>query len=225
MGQEPAADPRDLSSEPERPRAADPGRPDGTRLPRVRALQGGFGRARLRGPARARDQAARGRARGARAGSRSLPRLHGRRVPGRQPAPADPARALARRPRRALRGRRRLPVDLRVHRGDARLPAGAAEALPARDGRAAGGQLPLDAAGARARQPACAAAGRRREATARDTPRRPGTGAAWLRRRRGRGQVRGRTGPRATCGWDAARGDGRAHAVERALGGLRGSVQ
>ncbi|TML47522.1 MAG: ATP-dependent helicase [Actinobacteria bacterium] len=98
-------------------------------------------------------------------------------------------------------------------------------ALPARDGRAAGGQLPLDAAGARARQPACAAAGRRREATARDTPRRPGTGAAWLRRRRGRGQVRGRTGPRATCGWDAARGDGRAHAVERALGGLRGSVQ
>ena len=38
----------------ERPRAADPGRPDGDGLPRVRAAQGGLGRDRLRGPARAR---------------------------------------------------------------------------------------------------------------------------------------------------------------------------
>ena len=50
---------------------------------------------------------------------RPLPRVHRRRVPGREPAPADAARALARRARRALRRRRRLPVDLRLHRRDA----------------------------------------------------------------------------------------------------------
>ena len=47
---------------------------------------------------------------------RAVPRLHRRRVPGRQPPPADAPRPLARRPRRPLRRRRRLPVDLRVHR-------------------------------------------------------------------------------------------------------------
>ena len=46
--------------------------------------------------------------------TRALPRLHRRRVPGRQPAPADAARPLARRPRRPLRRRRRLPGDLRA---------------------------------------------------------------------------------------------------------------
>ena len=70
-----------------------------------------------------------GRARG---GARSLPCVHGRRVPGRQPAAADAARPLARRERRALRRRRRLPVDLRVHGRDPRLPPRAAgSAFPA----------------------------------------------------------------------------------------------
>ena len=54
---------------------------------------------------------------------RAVPRVHGRRVPGRQPAPADAARPLARRARRPLRRRRRLPVDLRVHRRGPRAPA------------------------------------------------------------------------------------------------------
>ena len=72
----------------------------------------------------------------ARAGGvpRALPRLHGRRVPGRQPAPADAARALARRARRPLRRRRRLPVDLRVHRRDAASTCSRAAPVPARDG-------------------------------------------------------------------------------------------
>ena len=51
---------------------------------------------------------------------RPLPGVHRRRVPGRQPAPADAARPLARRARRPLRRRRRLPVDLRLHRRVAR---------------------------------------------------------------------------------------------------------
>ena len=54
---------------------------------------------------------------------RALPRVHGRRVPGRQPAPADAARRVARAARRPLRRRRRLPVDLRLHRRDAGVPA------------------------------------------------------------------------------------------------------
>ena len=69
------------------------------------------------------------------AGARPLSGVHGRRVPGRQPAPADAARPLARRPRRAVRGRRRLPVDLRLHGREPRAPARDAEAVPARDGR------------------------------------------------------------------------------------------
>ena len=52
-----------------------------------------------------------------------VPRVHRRRVPGRQPAPAGAARSLARRPRRPLRRRRRLPVDLRLHRRLAALAA------------------------------------------------------------------------------------------------------
>ena len=70
---------------------------------------------------------------------RALPRVHRRRVPGRQPAPADAARPVARRPRRPLRRRRRLPVDLRVHGRLAALAARGRGAVPACDGRAARG--------------------------------------------------------------------------------------
>ncbi len=98
-----------------RARAADPGEPDAHRLPRVRAPQGAARRDRLRGPARARDRPARDRRAGAGRPPRPLPRVHGRRVPGRQPAPAVAARSVARAARRPLRRRRRLPVDLRLH--------------------------------------------------------------------------------------------------------------
>ena len=53
----------------------------------------------------------------------AVPRVHGRRVPGRQPAATGAARPLARRSRRALRRRRRLPDDLLVHGRVARAPA------------------------------------------------------------------------------------------------------
>ena len=172
VGEEPAADPADLPRRAERPRAADPGGPDGEGLPRVRAAQGGLGRDRLRGPARADGADVRGGRARARRAPRALRGLHRRRVPGRQPAAAVAARALARAARRPLRGRRRLPVDLRLHRRLARVAARARDAVPAGDGRAAGGELPLVAAGARAGQPAGAAARRRREDAARDAARR-----------------------------------------------------
>ena len=78
---------------------------------------------RLRGPARARGPALRGRRAALALVRDALPRVHRRRVPGRQPPPADAARAVARRARRPLRRRRRLPVDLRVHRRVARASA------------------------------------------------------------------------------------------------------
>ena len=63
---------------------------------RYERLEARGGPDRLRGPARADDPPARrGRAR-AGDGARALPRVHGRRVPGRQPAPAGAARPLAR---------------------------------------------------------------------------------------------------------------------------------
>ena len=79
-----------------RPRAADPARPDAPRLPAVRGAEARRGADGLRGPARARDRDLRRRAGGRRV-PRALRRVHGRRVPGRQPAPADAARPVARR--------------------------------------------------------------------------------------------------------------------------------
>ena len=74
-----------------RPRAADPRRPDGARLPHLRGAQGRARPRRLRGPAELGDPPVRRGRRGAGDVPRALPRVHGRRVPGRQPAPADPA--------------------------------------------------------------------------------------------------------------------------------------
>ena len=66
---------------------------------------------------------------------------------------------------------------------------GVQQRFPRRDRRAARAELPLDAAGARAREPARAAARRRREGAARDAARRPGAGRARVRDRRGRGAL------------------------------------
>ena len=72
--------------------------------------------------------------------------------------------------RRPLRRRRRLPVDLRLHRRHARSTCSRCRSGSRRDGRPAGGELPLDAAGARAREPARAEARRRGEDAACDAP-------------------------------------------------------
>ena len=150
----------------------------------VRAAQGGGGLRRLRGPARARGP------------------LYSTTTTPRSATVRERYRAftvdeyqdvnllqqtllelLARRARRALRRRRRLPVDLRVHRRVARASARDAAAVPARDRDPARGELPLDAAGARAREPARAEARRRGEDAARDARRRPGARAAVRLRR------------------------------------------
>ena len=65
-------------------------------LPRVRAEEVRSRRDRLRGRARAGGPPARDRRAGAGRPARALSRVHGRRVPGREPAPADAARPVAR---------------------------------------------------------------------------------------------------------------------------------
>src|SRR3984957_8664023 len=123
-------------------------------LPRLRGAQGRRGNDRLRGPARADCRSVRARRGRTRCVPRAVSRVHGRRIPGRQPASAVVARPLARRPRRLLRRRRRLSVDLRVPRREPVAPARRPAALPERARRSSRGELPLDAAGSRARKPA-----------------------------------------------------------------------
>ena len=173
VGEEPAHPAVRVPELARRPRAADPEGPHAPRLPRVRAAQGRPGLDRLRGPDRAGDPALRrGRGR-ADPGSRALPGVHRRRVPGRQPAPADAPRPLARRPRRAVRGRRRLPVDLRLHGREPGAPARDAFQVPARGGDPPRGELPIDTGGSRIREPARAAARRGRKGPARNQVGRP----------------------------------------------------
>ena len=108
----------------------------------------------------------------------ALPGVHGRRVPGREPAPAVAAGALGRRPRRPVRRRRRLPVDLLLHGRDAGVPARDAGAVPGRAGRAAGGELPLDAGDPVDGQPPGPGARRLGEGAAGGAPERPGAADA-----------------------------------------------
>ena len=98
-----------------RARAADPRRPDAARLPRAtRSASASGARSTSRTCSSCAIRIYEEDEHALAGVPRALPRVHGRRVPGRQPAPADAARALARRPRRPLRRRRRLPVDLRA---------------------------------------------------------------------------------------------------------------
>src|SRR5262249_39156824 len=161
-----------------------PTRPDAADLPALRGEEARRSPDGLRGLARACDRALRRRPHDGGV-PRAVRRLRGRRVPGRQPAPADAARPVGGTARRPLCRRRRLPVDLRLHRRDAGVPArlpGAGAGLPAR------GELPLDATGARAREPARAEAGRSGEGARGDASRRPRAGGAALRDR-GRGRL------------------------------------
>ena len=132
------------------PRAARAGRDRRPADPLRRGLRRGQGRPRrprLRGPRARRPRPARRRPRRSRALGRALPPDHGRRVPGHEPAAArHPRGARARQP---VRGRRRVPVDLR-------LPPRRRDDLPRAAGRAGGGadpaadrQLPLPRGAAR----------------------------------------------------------------------------
>ena len=133
---------------PPRPRGA--GGDRGAARALRRALRGGQGAARgarLRGPRARRARPARRRPRGPAALGGALHADHGRRVPGHQPAPARRARGA--RARQPVRGRRRVPVDLR-------LPPRRRDDLPraprrARRGprAAADGELPLARGAAR----------------------------------------------------------------------------
>ena len=95
----------------------------GPRLHDVRAAQAGPRGHRLRGRAAADGRRPPGPARRRRHGPLAVPALRRRRVPGRQPAPAAAARPVARRPGRPVRGRRRQPDHLLLHRRHPRLPA------------------------------------------------------------------------------------------------------
>ena len=78
----------------------------------------------------------------------ALPAPLRRRVPGRQPAAVPPARGLARRTARPLRGRRPEPGDLRVERRRPVAPAAARPRAWAARRSCARPELPVDAAGA-----------------------------------------------------------------------------
>ena len=142
------------------PRAADPARADAPRVRGLRTAQADERQDRLRGHARARGPDVRHVSGGGRGGPRTVPRVHGRRVPGREPAAVGAARPLARRSRRPLRGGRRLPDDLLVHRRLARPSARVHGSVPERDDRPPGAQLPLDARDPRLRERAGRAPGR-----------------------------------------------------------------
>ncbi len=166
------------------------------------------------------------RARGRSARPRALPRVHGRRVPGREPAPAGPARAMARRTRRALRGRRRLPDDLHVHGGFARAPADVPRAVSGRDRRAARGELPLVAAGARRSRTRSLERSAGFDKTLRATRGDgPSPTARALPDADAEVAVRGGRGPAAARRGRRVGGDRRAVPHQRPLGAVRGSVR
>ena len=162
MGEEPPSRSVGVPARARWPRAADPGRPDGASLRRVRAAQDGRRQGGLRGSARGRDPTPR-RPACPRGSPRAVPSVHGRRVSGRQSPPADIAGALARQPRRPVCGRRRLPVHLLVRGRDADAPSRGAGALPRHGGHQARGELPLHTRGSLASEQACARARRCRE--------------------------------------------------------------
>ena len=168
--------------------------------PGLRRAQARRARARLRRPARHRRPRGRRAPGGRGAGTGHLPGRAARRVPGHRPraagAPARAVRCGARRPGRAgrpgrHRGRRPLPVDLRLARGERGQPAALPHRLP-RPGRRArrrvrpAHQLPEPARGA--------GAGERR---VRPAAQRPGSGR---RRRAGRpGRARRRATSASRC--------------------------
>ncbi len=161
----------------------------------------------------------------ARAFRERFARVHGRRVPGREPAPADAARPVARRARRARRSSATTTSRSTGSRARRRATCSTCRRrFPHGDRRPARDELPLDAGGPRAREPARAAARGRREGAAR----RRGRPARrrWCSRSTGPRRPHSSSSACASCASDgrAARRDRDPLPHERALGRLRAGV-
>ena len=209
-----------------RPRPADPGGTDGSRLRGVRAAQTRDGQTRLRGHARSRAATPRRVPGCCRNRPVTVLRVHRRRVPGREPAAGRPARTMARSAGRSLRGGRRLPDDLRIHRRIARTLAELHAAVPARDRHPARGELSLHTGGPRPREPTLDAARRDAEDASIEHVLRTTTDRACRaeRERRGRCGRRGGASSRERGG-RPARGDRGALPDQRAVRAVRGGLR
>ena len=223
MGEEPALDAADLRADRRgrRARGADPGRPLRQGLRQLRACQDACRADRLRRPADRDRRPARVRPR--RAGDRARAQAldQRRRIPGHQPAPAAAARAVAGRPHRPVRRRRRGPDDLHVRGRDQRVPDRVRRAPPGRARDHAVAELPLESAGARARE-SIPRGGRTDQASRRDPAGRAAADHRALPDRGGRADRAGRLDPGADGRWGVGLGDRRAAADERPAGADRG---
>ena len=153
MGEEPAPSAGHVRDRSRQPCPADPGRAVHAPLGGLRTREGSGRPARLRRHAHPDGRAARGRPADGRDGPGALRLVQRRRVPGHEPAPAAPPGALAGRPRRPVRGRRRGPDDLHVRRRDVDVPDGLRGPLPGSSRGDPGPQLPEQPGGPCPRKP------------------------------------------------------------------------
>ena len=207
MGQEPPTDAADLREGPDRgarhgpARGPDPGRPLRPDVRGLRARPDAGRPHRLRRPARRDRRPARDGRRGRRDHPRPQALVQRRRVPGHEPAPAAPARAVGRRPAGPVRRRRRGPDDLHVHRRQQPVPDRVRRPASGRPRRDAQRQLPLQPAGPRAREPP-ARLDRADQAPRDDAPGRPRAGHRPPQHRGRRTRRARRLGARADRGRD-----------------------
>ncbi len=226
MGQEPDDHAGSVPRRARRPRAADPGGSDAPVVRRVRAPETRDGPTRLRGHAGARPAPLRPAPGRRRRHPISVLRVHRRRVPGREPAAGGAPGAVARPPRRPLRGGRRLSDDLRVHGRVPRPPAGLHPAVPARDGRPSRGELPVHAGGPRPRESARCSHGRVEQDPPADQALGTATDRASRTERERRGRRRRRRGSAASSRRGrVARGDRGALPDQRPVGAVRGGLR
>ncbi len=219
VGAQPPCRPGGVPGRHGRPCPSHPRRSHGRPLRVLRAPQARAQPDGLRGPAGAHARPDRGQRRCRRQGPSPVRGLLGRRVPGRQPPAAEPVGCLGWGPAGPLRRRRRLPVDLRVHRGHAALPRRLPHPVSGVPRREPAGQLPFVAGGTGHRQPA--RGGPRRPAS---PPRgggreaRPAPDPAQLRLGRRRGGMDHRRGKAPARRGHPVGGDGRPLPHQWALG-------
>ncbi len=220
--------PADLPRRPGRPRAADPGRPDGAASSAsTSGARQGAGRDRLRGPARELTVRMYEEDEWALAALRE--RFRAFTVDEYQDVnllQQSLLAALARAARRRLRGRRRLPVDLRLHRRVAGVAARAGE-RGSRRRRSCGWRRTTAPRRrcSRSRTGSCRSSAVRRRRCARRGAEGPEPALRGFDSPEEEGRVRALARARAARRGRAVRGDGGADPAERALGRLRGAVR